>query len=153
MWGVFHPAHQLRSEYFNRKFASGIWVRRWNDELSLSLSLCAVLQVCWACRRVWTCTGTSSARGGAASVRATPRPSSARWSSRCSQPGWAASQNWVSTRGRDVRTETTETDKTCSNVLLLRQKHVRKADLLFPAHTRLHKTQYTILFLFYSFIV
>lgn len=40
MWGVFHPAHQLRSEYFNGKFASGIWVRRWNDELfSLSLSL------------------------------------------------------------------------------------------------------------------
>lgn len=55
------------------------------------------LQVFWACRRVWTCTGTSSARGGAASARLTPRPSSARWNSRCSPPGWAASQNWVST--------------------------------------------------------
>lgn len=64
--------------------------------LTSAPSVLSVPQVCWACRRVWTCTGTSSAQGGAASVRDTPRPSSARWNSRYSQRGWAASQNWVS---------------------------------------------------------
>lgn len=61
----------------------------------LTFPLCR-LQVCWAFRRVWTFTGISSARGGPAKVTATPKPSSAHWSSRCSQRGWAASLSWVS---------------------------------------------------------
>lgn len=54
------------------------------------------LQVCWASQRVWTCTGTSNARGGAVKVTGTPKPSSGPWSSPCSRPEWEALRSWVS---------------------------------------------------------
>lgn len=75
------------------------------------------LQVCWASRRVWTCTGTSNARGGAVKVTGTPKPSSGPWSSRCSRPEWEALRSWVSVVFFILFIHRTNSESTLSRVL------------------------------------
>lgn len=93
------------------------WRRSHVSFLCLTSSTPLCVQVSCACPRAWTCTGTSSARAGAASVQATARPSCAHWSSRCWPPGWAASQSWVSTMSPEL-------GNTYIHVLLWRNKSI-----------------------------